>query len=1651
MNNLTEWLVKPFIKEEFGAPAGILPSPSQEKRKKAKKKLDRSVYSEIDENLDEAKQKLKLNIPADIKKIHKLFKKNRKQLYVVGGAVRDAILGNTPKDFDLVTDAKPDEVLKIAKQGGFKTVEVGKSFGVVVVNGHEIATFRKDIGKGRRPDAVDFTDIKGDVKRRDLTINALFYDIDKHDIVDLVGGIKDLKKKQIRTVGLADARFDEDPLRKLRAVRFSSTIGGRIHSDTLSALKKNPSLRGVSAERIRDEFVKSLSKAKSPSKYLKLVHNLKMLQQILPGLNINKKFINSKDYIVQLSYLLKDNDSSKLGNKLNSLRYTTKESTNVSFLVSLQNFKSEEIYTYKKFQEKTSLTMAQIKEYGKLIGNEKDVVKMAKFKLSIKSKDVSKDLKGPEIGKAIKTKEKEKFLNEIAVRKKPKTFRDIYNALPSDLKKRVMNLKNYQQRKDAHPEGNVLKHTIAVTNRALKTGDIDFALSALFHDIGKDSTAKLHPKKGFWTHYGHEHVSAKLVKKHDKWIKSMGGNTLDIYWIVKQHMRMKVFDKMKWQKQDKMKKFRAFGKLKKFSKDFDKGGRGMSDSKIIEKKLDSYMESFVYSVSEIDKKLPKIKKVVGIYGGRFQPFGPHHKKTYEWLKKQVDEVYITTSNIKQPPRHPMNFTEKVRHMVKMGIPKNRIVQERSPYVAKNTLSKYDKDTTAVIYMFGAKDAGRLSGGKYFQDYKKNKNKMNGYEENGYVLTAPHSSIKVAGKEVSGTVMRDLLGSPKYEKNREKIFRQAFGYFDKNIFNMMNNSFKKLYEFVDNNLDRITDIIKESSVMAGSPVDDGPPTFHISFNDYKSTSKDWLEKDFEGLGWQVINYIISDNAKDPLLDFSIRLNTVPAISYGNLNTSKEVAIAKYKKNIENRVLNNVGFEIIKWFGLKDDFSETTGVDVAQPVLPGKHNAEKNTDLKESFNLDDEIKFLLEVDGMLLEEGVKFNNFLKDWAKKAKQPLDKVRKTMMNKNTFSIAKLNDFSVDKVLDSAKKGFKAYQKVLNYVPDKIAKKLSKTKFGEKKEKYLKKLDNYLQKNPKLKRVMGVAAAAGVTYAWTKMSFIGDPEYDLDLSAAATAAAAGDYSMADLFSGEMGTKFLILTAVGATTGLTAPYTKILGSVGTMAAGVTFGAIKAYKAHKKKKADAEKKAKTSTPDTVKNPNPKGRKKTIGRQSAVRWVAKNKGSKAAQKYSKSLSETKLFTPDWWIQELDLNPRKEKELLLMGGAAGHMSHPFDDNHLTFGDFKNIIDMSLEGKLSREDNVTEKLDGQNLMVSWVDGELRGARNKGHLKMFGKTSLNIAGMKSLFSGRGDIEKAFVGSMKDLENAIGKLSDKQKEKIFGNGSKWMNLEIVYPATANVIDYDVSELFFHGSIEINEDGTVKGAITDSARMLEGMIRQANANIQKRFKISKPVVLNLPKVQDFSKKKKYFLSKLRKLQTIYNLKDNDTLGMYHEMYWREYIFNAAKQKKYRIPRNILEALVKRWAYFNKSFRLDKKSIKHEKFLGWTKGVDKFDHKKLAYENIKPFELLFLELGAEILKNLDGFLAVNPKKAVQKIKKDLKSAISGLRRSKDIKNIDLLKKNLNKINSIGGTSAVIPSEGLVFKYKGNMYKFTGAFAPVNQILGALKFSR
>tara|TARA_R100000479_G_scaffold163352_1_gene101828 strand:+ start:270 stop:1376 length:1107 start_codon:yes stop_codon:yes gene_type:complete len=360
-----------------------------------------------------AEAKLKLNIPSDIKKLHKLFKKNGKQLYVVGGAVRDAILGKSPKDFDLTTDAKPDEVLDIAKQGGFKSVEVGKQFGVVIIGGHEIATFRKDIGKGRRPDAVDFTDIKGDVKRRDLTINALFYDIGKKQIVDLVGGIADLKKKKIRTVGKAEDRFDEDPLRKLRAVRFAGSVGGKMTKDTWSALKQNSDISGVSAERIRDEFIKGVTKAKNVPNYFKMLRTLGMFKQIFPGLSVLHRKVDTNDYKLQIAYMLQTNGVDKVKSKLNSLKYTNQEVKDISLLIQLSRPAEviKDLPSYKKLQDNSKLTTSQIKQWVNINSN-KYIMKLWNWKLSVTAKDaMDKGLKGKDIGNYIKDEEEKLFLS----------------------------------------------------------------------------------------------------------------------------------------------------------------------------------------------------------------------------------------------------------------------------------------------------------------------------------------------------------------------------------------------------------------------------------------------------------------------------------------------------------------------------------------------------------------------------------------------------------------------------------------------------------------------------------------------------------------------------------------------------------------------------------------------------------------------------------------------------------------------------------------------------------------------------------------------------------------------------------------------------------------------------------------------------------------------------------------------------------------------------------------------------------------------------------------------------------------------------------------------------------------------------------------
>jgi len=467
----------------------------------------------------------------------------------------------------------------------------------------------------------------------------------------------------------------------------------------------------------------------------------------------------------------------------------------------------------------------------------------------------------------------------------------------------------------------------------------------------------------------------------------------------------------------------------------------------------------------------------------------------------------------------------------------------------------------------------------------------------------------------------------------------------------------------------------------------------------------------------------------------------------------------------------------------------------------------------------------------------------------------------------------------------------------------------------------------------------------------------------------------------------------------------------------------------------------------------GQGEVVGKKFGLRkayYAVPKKGFKKDTKPTITITKKemdKLHT-DKKIEKGNLRVLYKEGLLMEGGAYGHMAHPFDDKDLTFGDLKKIIEDGLGGTLSREDGVTEKLDGQNIMISWKDGKLIAARNKGHIKNGGKTALDTKGIISKFKGRGDIKDAFVFAMKDLEKAIKSLSDKQKEKIFNNGYNFMNLEVMWPKSENVVNYDKAELVFHGALIYDDKGNVKGEVKGSGRVLAGMIKQRNQNIQKKYKIGKPVFLDVPKHQDFSKMKGKFLGRLSKLQSQFGLSDNDTLGLYHQKWWEQFILKQLK----KVSPKVLEGLVKRWAFFDKSYKIPqiKKDLKDEPiFLEWVLKTDKENHAKIVKENMKPFEELFFGVGAEILKNVKGFMAANPKKSVQSIRKKLNTSIENVKASGDKKKLNTLKLQLDKLNAIGGVNAIVPSEGIVFKYKGKTYKFTGAFAPINQITGLIYF--
>lgn len=240
-------------------------------------------------------------IPPHVADIIQTLRQRGHIVYVVGGAVRDLLLGHKPKDFDLVTSARPDDISAIFP----KTLDIGKHFGISMIvtelGNVEVATFRADgdYGDSRHPDSVRFASPQEDAVRRDFTINGLFWDPDTLEVLDYVEGLKDIKDRRIRAIGDPEKRFSEDALRVLRALRFLSQLAPyhfRLDVPTLQAVAKMcPTLVKVSRERITAEM-NFILVSKVPSLALAHIRDIGLWWNWFGGIELKPEALAALDH-----------------------------------------------------------------------------------------------------------------------------------------------------------------------------------------------------------------------------------------------------------------------------------------------------------------------------------------------------------------------------------------------------------------------------------------------------------------------------------------------------------------------------------------------------------------------------------------------------------------------------------------------------------------------------------------------------------------------------------------------------------------------------------------------------------------------------------------------------------------------------------------------------------------------------------------------------------------------------------------------------------------------------------------------------------------------------------------------------------------------------------------------------------------------------------------------------------------------------------------------------------------------------------------------------------------------------------------------------------------------------------------------------------
>jgi hypothetical protein len=407
---------------------------------------------------------------------------------------------------------------------------------------------------------------------------------------------------------------------------------------------------------------------------------------------------------------------------------------------------------------------------------------------------------------------------------------------------------------------------------------------------------------------------------------------------------------------------------------------------------------------------------------------------------------------------------------------------------------------------------------------------------------------------------------------------------------------------------------------------------------------------------------------------------------------------------------------------------------------------------------------------------------------------------------------------------------------------------------------------------------------------------------------------------------------------------------------------------------------------------------------------------------------------------------EQFLAEGGAYGHLMHLYDNRDLTFAELKEVLSAGAEGRLEK---ATEKTDGMNLVFTWDarDGGVKGARSAGDIKKGGQDLAGLAARWAGKAGKEVVQEAFTTAFKLLSDAINSLPDKVKVQVFGpEGNTWYSMEIIYPANANVINYDKNYIVFHahGSFQLGKDGkVVSSASAPGIAILEKHIdKMQNALSQRSWQIAAPQLARLKKLSDGSVLSRA-LSEIEAAQGAAGVGDDATIDDYLHKLMAEEVADLD------LPPKAAIAVVARALGDEGAPGLNdiKKMLPKEIYPN----VNEFIKASPAVlkKLIAPIEHAIHKFSVEVLRGMQSVMVASHDKEVERLRGEVSKAVKAIESSGDVKAMSILKDQLSKLQNLEDIAS--SSEGVVFHFKGNTYKFTGAFAPVNQILGLFKYGR